>query len=107
MNGKDVHKIIVACDAGMGSSVMLASQLRKELRKYSVTVEHTPTAVRVEVTDTGGTPAPEAAAGTGRGLLGLRERLTVYGGTLSTGPRPTGGYRVEAVIPLNGTEKTP
>jgi mannitol-specific phosphotransferase system IIBC component len=42
MNGKDVHKIIVACDAGMGSSVMLASQLRKELKKYSVQVEHTP-----------------------------------------------------------------
>lgn len=42
MNGKDVHKIVVACDAGMGSSVMLASQLRKELKKYSVVVEHTP-----------------------------------------------------------------
>jgi mannitol-specific phosphotransferase system IIBC component len=42
MDGKDVKKIIVACDAGMGSSVMLASQLRKELKKYSVTVEHTP-----------------------------------------------------------------
>src|SRR3569833_431035 len=42
MNGKDVKKIIVACDAGMGSSVMLASQLRKELKKYSVTVEHPP-----------------------------------------------------------------
>ncbi|WP_257234399.1 sensor histidine kinase [Streptomyces sp. JV178] len=75
--------------------------------RVAVTVEHTSTAVRVEVTDTGGTPAAEAAAGTGRGLLGLRERLTVYGGTLNTGPRPTGGYRVEAVIPLNGTEKTP
>ena len=42
MNGKDVHKIVVACDAGMGSSVMLASQLRKELKKFSVEVEHTP-----------------------------------------------------------------
>jgi mannitol-specific phosphotransferase system IIBC component len=42
MNGKDIHKIVVACDAGMGSSVMLASQLRKELKKYSVVVEHTP-----------------------------------------------------------------
>ncbi|WP_289851106.1 PTS lactose transporter subunit IIB [Actinoallomurus purpureus] len=42
MNGKDVKKLIVACDAGMGSSVMLASQLRKELRKSAVTVEHTP-----------------------------------------------------------------
>lgn len=42
MNGKDVRKIVVACDAGMGSSVMLASQLRKELKKFDVKVEHTP-----------------------------------------------------------------
>ncbi|GAB3980479.1 hypothetical protein GCM10027615_59080 [Plantactinospora veratri] len=42
INGKDIHKVVVACDAGMGSSVMLASQLRKQLKKYSVTVEHTP-----------------------------------------------------------------
>jgi mannitol-specific phosphotransferase system IIBC component len=42
MNGKDVHKIVVACDAGMGSSVMLASQLRKELKKFPIEVEHNP-----------------------------------------------------------------
>ena len=42
MNGKDINKIVVACDAGMGSSVMLAGQLRKELKKFSVQVEHTP-----------------------------------------------------------------
>jgi mannitol-specific phosphotransferase system IIBC component len=42
INGKDVRKIVVACDAGMGSSVMLASQLRRQLKKFSVTVEHTP-----------------------------------------------------------------
>jgi mannitol-specific phosphotransferase system IIBC component len=42
INGSDVHKIVVACDAGMGSSVMLASQLRKQLRACSVDVEHTP-----------------------------------------------------------------
>jgi len=42
INAADVHKIIVACDAGMGSSVMLASQLRKQLKKYPVTVEHSP-----------------------------------------------------------------
>jgi mannitol-specific phosphotransferase system IIBC component len=33
---------VVACDAGMGSSVMLASQLRRQLKKNDVTVEHTP-----------------------------------------------------------------
>jgi mannitol-specific phosphotransferase system IIBC component len=38
----DIHKIVVACDAGMGSSVMLAGQLRKQLKNYPVTVEHTP-----------------------------------------------------------------
>jgi mannitol-specific phosphotransferase system IIBC component len=42
IEGKDIKKIIVACDAGMGSSVMLASQLRRQLSKQQVTVEHTP-----------------------------------------------------------------
>ncbi|WRZ49426.1 histidine kinase [Streptomyces sp. NBC_01314] len=69
--------------------------------RVRVTVDQTPTEVRLEITDTGGTPAPSAASGTGRGLLGLRERLAVHGGTLRTGPRPTGGYRVQAVIPLD------
>jgi PTS system mannitol-specific IIB component len=42
INGRDVHKLVVACDAGMGSSVMLASQLRKQLKKFEVTVVHSP-----------------------------------------------------------------
>jgi mannitol-specific phosphotransferase system IIBC component len=42
INGKAIHKVVVACDAGMGSSVMLASQLRRQLKKSAVTVEHTP-----------------------------------------------------------------
>jgi mannitol-specific phosphotransferase system IIBC component len=42
IDGKDVHKLVVACDAGMGSSVMLASTLRRQLKKSGVTVEHTP-----------------------------------------------------------------
>jgi mannitol-specific phosphotransferase system IIBC component len=42
INGAEIRKVVVACDAGMGSSVMLASQLRKQLQKQQVTVEHTP-----------------------------------------------------------------
>ncbi|MBO3740940.1 PTS lactose transporter subunit IIB [Actinoplanes flavus] len=42
INGRDIHKLVVACDAGMGSSVMLASTLRRQLGKTGVTVEHTP-----------------------------------------------------------------
>jgi signal transduction histidine kinase len=54
----------------------------------------------IEVTDTGGRRPPSTDAGSGRGLIGLRERLALYGGTLHAGPRIRGGYRVEAVIPL-------
>jgi mannitol-specific phosphotransferase system IIBC component len=44
INGSDVKKLVVACDAGMGSSVMLASTLRSQLKKNNVTVDHTPVA---------------------------------------------------------------
>jgi PTS system mannitol-specific IIC component len=40
ISGSDVKSIVVACDAGMGSSVMLASQMRTRLKPYGVTVEH-------------------------------------------------------------------
>lgn len=42
INGSAVKKVVVACDAGMGSSVMLASQLKRQLAKSNVIVEHTP-----------------------------------------------------------------
>ena len=44
IDGSSVKKLIVACDAGMGSSVMLASTLKKQLAKNNVTVEHSPVA---------------------------------------------------------------
>jgi PTS system mannitol-specific IIC component len=40
ISGKDVKMLVVACDAGMGSSVMLASQMRTRLKPYGVSVEH-------------------------------------------------------------------
>lgn len=42
INGTDVRKLVIACDAGMGSSVMLAGQLRRALNKQRVEVAHTP-----------------------------------------------------------------
>ena len=66
----------------------------------TVVVEYTPETLRIEVGNTEpGVPAATGGTG-GRGLLGLRERLAVYGGTLHAGPRPGAGYRVEALIPL-------
>lgn len=65
----------------------------------AVHVEYSPGRVRVEVGDTGGGASPAARTGNGHGLIGLRERLAVYGGTLEAGPRPGGGYRVRADLP--------
>ncbi|HEY0453531.1 MAG TPA: PTS mannitol transporter subunit IIBC, partial [Actinophytocola sp.] len=42
MSGRDVRLLTVACDAGMGSSAMLASQLRNRLKPYGVAVEYVP-----------------------------------------------------------------
>jgi signal transduction histidine kinase len=55
--------------------------------------------LQLEVVDSGGSPAPNAV-GAGRGLIGMRERVTVYGGELETGHRPDGGFAVRARLPL-------
>ncbi|MEU4741801.1 sensor histidine kinase [Actinosynnema sp. NPDC023658] len=57
--------------------------------------------VVVEVTDDGfGTPHDLVAVSGGNGLIGMRERAGVLGGTLEAGPNPGGGWRVRAVLPL-------
>lgn len=64
----------------------------------SVLIRLSPDSVEVEIADDG----PGAAAGSeaGHGLVGMRERVQLYGGELVTGPRPEGGYLVRARLPL-------
>jgi len=60
------------------------------------------TELGVTITDDGrgASAALGAVPGAGRGAAGLRERVAALGGRLSIGPRPGGGYRVHATIPL-------
>jgi len=41
ISAADVHKIVLACEAGMGSSALVVSQLKRQLAGLPVTVEHT------------------------------------------------------------------
>jgi signal transduction histidine kinase len=78
-----------------------------------VAVRYAPDQVAVEVTDDGkGLQPPSAAAGpfrpasspVGHGIVGMRERAALYGGTLEAGPLPGGGFRVAASLPLEGSD---
>ncbi|MFI5660889.1 sensor histidine kinase [Streptomyces sp. NPDC051684] len=71
--------------------------------RATVTLTYEPESLRVEVSDTGGTPGAGAAGGGGHGLIGLRERIAVYGGSLDAGPTPDGGYRIAALISLEAS----
>jgi signal transduction histidine kinase len=55
-------------------------------------------AVEVEVSDDGVGPAGTSADG--RGLIGMRERVGLFGGELRAGPGPAGGFAVSASMPL-------
>jgi signal transduction histidine kinase len=65
-----------------------------------VLVDYKPTRLSLDIADSGGSPGQTASSGNGRGLIGLRERVAVHGGTVEAGPRPRGGYRVQVQIPL-------
>ncbi len=65
--------------------------------RAAVRLTREPGALRIEVTDDGRGPS---GGRPGHGLIGMRERAALYGGTLETGPGRNGGFRVAAVLPV-------
>jgi signal transduction histidine kinase len=77
--------------------------------RAEVTVTHHDGRVVVEVTDDGRAGPTDGSgagsgnrngAGSGQGILGMRERARALGGSLEAGPRPGGGFRVQATLPV-------
>ncbi|WP_037680857.1 sensor histidine kinase [Streptomyces albus] len=64
-----------------------------------VTVGRAPDGLSIEVTDDGA-GRPGEAGGTGWGLTGMRERVRLLDGEFAAGPRPGGGFRVAARLPV-------
>ena len=65
----------------------------------SVTIGYAEDWLEMEVMDTGAVRDTPPGEGNGRGLIGLRERLALYGGDLTAGPTLAGGYRIRARAP--------
>jgi signal transduction histidine kinase len=63
-----------------------------------VTIQYEPEALALEVVDDG-RGVNGRAPGDGHGLLGMRERVAVYGGSFEAGPQPGGGFRVAVYLP--------
>jgi signal transduction histidine kinase len=69
--------------------------------RAEIIVRYGPSAVELEVLDDG-RGAPAATNGSGHGLIGMRERVALYGGRLEAEPRKAGGFAVRARLPLEG-----
>jgi signal transduction histidine kinase len=69
-----------------------------EATRAEVVVHYSDGHVEVVVSDDG--RGVGDADGGGHGLVGMRERVSVYGGELEAGPQPGGGYRLRARLPL-------
>jgi signal transduction histidine kinase len=63
--------------------------------RVEVSISNDHGSIHIEVRDNG-EPAPREQNGSG--LAGMRERVALYGGTVSAGPAPDGGYRVRASL---------
>ncbi len=79
------------------------AQKHAHASRVDVRVEQNDSTVRVNVTDNGTGDGAENASPSSFGLIGLRERVELLGGTLTAAPRATGGFELSIVLPLRET----
>ena len=65
-----------------------------------MTVRYRPDELEIEVRDD--SEGGSASDGLGHGLVGIRERVKIYGGEMSTGTAPQGGFVLRTRLPLSG-----
>ena len=99
---------------GVGlTSYRVVQEALTNVRKHTdalaaaVVLRYHPDSLEILVDDSGegraGAPVGSLSP-SGHGLAGMRERVTLYGGSLSAGSRPEGGFRVHVSLPLSLTE---
>ncbi|MFG1796640.1 sensor histidine kinase [Nocardia sp. NPDC049149] len=100
----------IAPEVSLGVHRIVQESLTNTLRhagphpKAWVRVRRRDDDVTIDITDSGGVPLDAPAVrikGGGMGLVGMRERIAVLGGTLDAGRAPEGAWRVHATIPLD------
>ena len=67
-----------------------------------VTLHYGPQELVIDIIDDGqaADPAADGVHNAGRGIIGMRERVALYGGSLTARPRPDGGFQIHARFPL-------
>jgi signal transduction histidine kinase len=68
--------------------------------RVEVALDYQPDALVVAVSDNGSGPSAPIGASTGHGLIGMRERVELFGGDLTTGSSSLGGFTVRATLPV-------
>jgi signal transduction histidine kinase len=68
-----------------------------------VTISYKPNELRIEVSDDG--KGGSTSDGLGVGLVGVRERVKIYGGEMTAGAMPQGGFSLNARLPLDGDRR--
>jgi signal transduction histidine kinase len=79
------------------------AEVRLHYRQHELTVTVTDNGTDSRTDNGDGLNPVRVPAGGGHGLIGMRERAKLYGGTINVGPRPEGGFAVRLTLPTSTT----